>query len=198
MLVHIVNIIEHPGEARASPFIFTGKEGIVLAFSKQAADTCRLQRLIELHGSVVLAAARRILGPGPDAEEVAQETFVTAFTHLSRLGEDAGPSTRRFLVLIAENKAIDLYRARARHPQLPLEDETLRVFQPEPSAGELGDCLLALPPRDRALLLLKYHWGYTVREAAQLLGLSTAAAYKAEQRAKARLETLCKERGLLE
>ncbi len=167
-------------------------------FRKKAEDARRLQRLIELHGPTVLAVTRRILGFGPDAEEVAQDTFLTAFGHLSKLSEDDCPKTRRYLVLIAENKAIDLCRARARHPQLPLEEADRSAVQSEPSAGELGDCLLELPQRDRALLLLKYHFGYTIREAAQMLDMTPAAAYKAEQRAKGRLEELCKERGLLE
>ncbi len=98
-----------------------------MLFRKKPADAQRLQQLIQLYGPLVLAVTRRILGAGPDAEEAAQETFLAVFDHLSKIPENDSPKTRRYLVIIAENKAIDLWRARVAHPQLPLEEAILWV-----------------------------------------------------------------------
>ena len=65
------------------------------------------------------------------------------------------------------------------------------------SADELVSCILKLPARYRQFILLKYYHGYSTREIAKLLGMSSAAASKTAQRAKQRLEQLCREAGLL-
>ena len=54
-----------------------------------------------------------------------------------------------------------------------------------------------LPARYRQFLLLRYDHDYTVKEVAQMMGLSVSAAYKLEQRAKKKLETICREAGVL-
>ena len=61
----------------------------------------------------------------------------------------------------------------------------------------LARCILALPARYREWILLKYDHGYETAELAALLGLSLDAAYKLDQRAKKKLEALCREEGLL-
>ena len=56
--------------------------------------------------------------------------------------------------------------------------------------------MAALPAHYRQVLL-KHHHGYTIKEIARMLSLTEANAYKIEQRARARLEELCKEAGIL-
>ena len=58
-------------------------------------------------------------------------------------------------------------------------------------------CILKLPARYREMILLRYHHGYTVREIAQMQGLSLSAAIKLDQRAKNKLKKLCEEAGIL-
>ena len=58
-------------------------------------------------------------------------------------------------------------------------------------------CLLKLPARYRAFLLLKYDQGYTNRELEGIFGLSAPAVRKLDQRARDRLEQICKEEGIL-
>lgn len=80
--------------------------------------------------------------------------------------------------------------------QVPLEDlPGLSV----PAQGEdsLTQCILRLPARYRAWIQLHYAQGYTAEETAEILGLSKEAGYKLGQRAKQRLEILCREEGLL-
>ena len=97
----------------------------------------------------------------------------------------------------AESKAIDIARKNAHQgQQVPLEDlPGLSV----PAQGEdsLTQCILRLPARYRAWIQLHYAQGYTAEETAEILGLSKEAGYKLGQRAKQRLEILCREEGLL-
>ena len=60
------------------------------------------------------------------------------------------------------------------------------------SANELVNCILKLPARYRQFILLKYYHGYSTREIAHMLGMSSASVSKTAQRAKQRLEQLCK------
>ena len=53
------------------------------------------------------------------------------------------------------------------------------------------------PARYRARIQLHYAQGYTAEETAEILGISKEAGYKLGQRAKQRLEILCREEGLL-
>ena len=92
---------------------------------------------------------------------------------------------------------MDIARKNARQgQQVPLEDlPGLSV----PAQGEdsLTQCILRLPARYRAWIQLHYAQGYTAEETAEILGLSKEAGYKLGQRAKQRLEILCREEGLL-
>lgn len=142
--------------------------------------------------------ARRILGNDQDAEDAVQEAFLTIFEKIEKISEIDCPKTRAFLVTIVESKAIDLYRKKARAPKTELLEELQGVWTPAFGEEGLAQCLKRLPRRYRGWLLLRYHQGYGVGEAARLLDLSLDAAYKLDQRARKRLEVLCREEGILE
>ena len=61
----------------------------------------------------------------------------------------------------------------------------------------LARCLDQLPEREKRILILRYWYGYTPEETAARMVMPEAAARKLLQRAKAKLEVLCKEEGLL-
>lgn len=56
---------------------------------------------------------------------------------------------------------------------------------------------MKLPARYREFLRLKHELGYSTKEVAELMGISWPAARKLEQRARDRLEELCREEGIL-
>lgn len=94
-------------------------------------------------------------------------------------------------------QAIDLYRKKQRHPHVELDEDAVGLTVEYSGDNELAYCMAKLPARYRNILLLKYHQGYTTREIAGLMGLTLSNTSKLEQRAKAKLEQLCKEVGLL-
>ena len=115
--------------------------------------------------------------------------------NLDKVPDELSNKTKAFVVTIAENTAIDRYRKLKRHGDCELCEQSCGIEAE--SANELVNCILKLPARYRQFILLKYYHGYSTREIAKLLGMSSAAASKTAQRAKQRLEQLCREAGLL-
>jgi RNA polymerase sigma-70 factor (ECF subfamily) len=52
---------------------------------------------------------------------------------------------------------------------------------------ELRELVEALPPRERAVVVLQHGYGYTLAEVAELVGISHANARKVSSRTRARL-----------
>ena len=159
------------------------------------ADRPKLERLYLEYRSVMFCAANEILHNEHEAEDAVQQAFVKIAENLDKVLDELSNKTKAFVVTIAENTAIDRYRKLKRHGDCELCEEACGIEAN--SADELVSCILKLPARYRQFILLKYYHGYSTREIAKLLGMSSAAASKTAQRAKQRLEQLCKEAGLL-
>jgi len=78
-----------------------------------------------------------------------------------------------------------------------LLEEDIGISVPFPNDHTLAWCIAKLPPRYRQIIFLKYSHGYSVKEIADILGISHAAASKLDQRAKKKLEEICREEGVL-
>jgi RNA polymerase sigma-70 factor (ECF subfamily) len=89
-------------------------------------------RLVERHLRAAHAAALAVLGSSIDAEDVAQDGFLTALERL----EDCRPAEkfRPWLLTIVRNRAIDVRRRQRVRAAEPLEDAETRAV----TTGELG------------------------------------------------------------
>ena len=159
------------------------------------ADRPKLERLYLEYRSVMFCAANEILHNEHEAEDAVQQAFVKIAENLDKVPDELSNKTKAFVVTIAENTAIDRYRKLKRHGDCELCEQSYGIEAD--SSDELVNCILKLPARYRQFILLKYYHGYSTREIAKLLGISSAAASKTAQRAKQRLEQLCREAGLL-
>lgn len=159
------------------------------------ADRPKLERLYLEYRSVMFCAANEILHNEHEAEDAVQQAFVKIAENLDKVPDELSNKTKAFVVTIAENTAIDRYRKLKRHGESELCEQGCGIEAE--SADELVNCILKLSARYRQFILLKYYHGYSTREIAKLLGMSSAAASKTAQRAKQRLEQLCREAGLL-
>jgi RNA polymerase sigma factor (sigma-70 family) len=139
------------------------------------------QRFLDGHRDVVWRFLVSALGPD-EAEECFQETFVAALRAYPRLRADS--NLRAWVLTIANRKALDAHRARARRA-LPVEDvtavgdgETARrstASRREPDR-ELWDAVKALPSRQRSAVVLRFVGDVPHREIAQAIGCSEEAA----------------------
>jgi DNA-directed RNA polymerase specialized sigma24 family protein len=155
------------------------------------------QRFLDAHRDDVLRFLVASLGRH-DAEDAFQETFISALRAYERLRADS--NLRAWVLTIAHRKALDVHRARARRP-LPvaeLAESAAAVAGAHPGAGRSGEDggpgavdpgaggqgdhwerVRALPPRQRAVLTLRYAADLTHAEIALALDCSEEAARRA-------------------
>lgn len=139
--------------------------------------------LVSRHARSVLSVTTRMMGPSADAEDVAQETFVSAFKSLAGFQFDAKFST--WLYRIAVNKCTDALRAQ--RPTVSLDDtgddsataawETIDDETPQweleqvELAWELDKGIQALPILYRQSFVLKHIEGLGYDEMSAILGV---------------------------
>jgi RNA polymerase sigma factor (sigma-70 family) len=132
---------------------------------RQPFDHC-----VREHGSTVLRVCRAVLGAGPDAEDAWSATFLTALEVWPTLDEDT--NLQAWLVRVAQRKAIDITRARARRPVpaavLPEEPSTIGV--PGEHDHLLWQAVAALPERQRLAVAYHHLGGLPHAETAALIG----------------------------
>lgn len=160
--------------------------------------TARFSRELHVH-------CYRMLGSVQDAEDAFQDTLLRAWRHLPSF--QGRSSFRAWLYKIATNACLATLNRRQPEPDAeepivltPYPDEWLDELPS--SASEPGArydlqesvqlALLAavqtLPPSQRAVLLLRDVLGFSAREAAELLEISTASVTSRLQRARATLD----------
>src|SRR5512134_2397418 len=82
-----------------------------------AGDRAEFARLVDLYSTPIYRLGLRMLGNSQDAEDVLQNTFLNALTHLRTFEGRSSVST--WLYRIASNEALMLIRKR--RPEISLE-----------------------------------------------------------------------------
>ncbi len=158
----------------------------------------------------LVAYCYRMLGSFQEAEDLTQETMLRAWKARDRY-DQARASVRTWLYRIAANACLSALQGRARRPLpsglgAPSDDPAAPLtpafdipwLQPFPDArsdvGVRADMRLALvaamqllPPRQRAVLVLREVLEFSAAEVAAQLGTTVAAVNSALQRARAAL-----------
>jgi RNA polymerase sigma-70 factor (ECF subfamily) len=144
--------------------------------------------LIELHREELRAHCTRILRSPHDAEDALQEALLRAWCSLHQF-EGRG-SMRAWLYRIATNASLDQLRRR-REPATVVEPEDGVDAQDQFERRESRRRLIAaagqLPPKQRAVFVLRDVFGWSARETGELLGTSVASVNSSVQRARAAL-----------
>lgn len=140
-------------------------------------------RLIDRHAASIVNLAYRMVGNRAEAEDLAQDTFLSAFKALSTFRADAKFST--WLYRIATNKCKDRLRAKRPGPgQQDMDvDEWLdghiaeertpeRLLSQQQVAQELEQAIQRLPPLYREAFVLKHVEGLSYEEMQDMLGVN--------------------------
>jgi RNA polymerase sigma-70 factor (ECF subfamily) len=127
-----------------------------------------LAELFERFWGAAHHAAWLIVRDAAAAEDVAQEAFVSALSHLDRFDRRRpfGPWLHRIVV----NRAIDLARARAARREVADVPE-VGAADPQPIDPSLLAALAGLPPEFRAVVVLRHLLGYTPGDISRLLDI---------------------------
>lgn len=164
----------------------------------RAGDREAFRFLVEKHSRNVFRLAFRMTRSEEDAEDVVQETFLKAYSSLSRFAGRSEFST--WIHSIAAHCALDLLRRRAPRQDrtLPLEAEVLDAAaagdaSPERAffGGEVGrqvaQSLDRLSVMERSAFVLRHFEGRSIAEIGRTLGVRSGAAKNCVFRAVAKL-----------
>lgn len=153
-----------------------------------AGDRAEFARLVDEYSSPIYRLGMRMLGNPQDAEDVLQNTFINALTHIQNF--EGRSSLATWLYRIAANEALMMIRRKK--PEVNLEDveggdeaEDLKPSQfvdwsalPEDEllAGEgkraLDEAIRTLPESMRIVFLLRDVEGLSIKETADALNLT--------------------------
>ena len=197
----------------SSPFVSSPDVGSAVSdldavvAAAQRGDQTAFGSLVQAHRRELQVHCYRMLGSLADAEDMVQETFLRAWR---RRETYAGRSTfRAWLYRIATNACLDPLQRHHRQavPRAdgapgevswlqPYPDQLLAPTDDEPDSVvvaretiELAFLVAVqhLPPRQRAVLILRDVLGWPASETAELLEVSVASANSSLQRARATL-----------
>lgn len=160
----------------------------------KAGDLEAFETLVTRHERRVYTVARRITGHAQDAEDVTQQTFLSAVENLDGFREEASFST--WLLRIATHAALKILRKRKGLPAVSLEQNTEpqegydslphpeyiadwrespeRLVLKNETARLLEEALAQLDDKHRLVFLLRDAQGLSVKETAEALELTEA------------------------
>lgn len=170
---------------------------IYLQAIEEPEDRSKFEQVYLAYRGLMFHVAKQLLNSDEDAWDAVHDAFVSITKNIKKISEPVCPKTKGFVVIVVERKSLDILRRRKRMPTGELDDELPGVPIDCEGGSALAQCIARLPARYREIILLKYDQGYTTREVAQIMGLTLANTQSLDQRAKKRLEKLCKEEGLL-
>lgn len=153
-------------------------------------DDRTFEEFVAARGSALLRTATLLCAASRhDAEDVVQSALEKAYRHWSRIEGDPEPYVRRILVNLTISRARRRKILREVHVAEPPDTEI-----PEAADGVvLRDALIRelhrLPPRQRAVLVLRYWEDLSEAQTAQLLGCSVGTVKSQASKALARLRS---------
>ncbi|WP_238007227.1 SigE family RNA polymerase sigma factor [Dactylosporangium sp. AC04546] len=148
-----------------------------------------LDALVAERGGALLGTATLLAGSRAEGEDLLQAALERLVRHWNRVHGDKEGYLRRTLYHLA----VDEWRSRRRRPEVLAEVEP--PGQPDGTDAvhlrhALVQALSGLPPRQRAVLVLRYWEQLTEAEAAETLGCSVGTVKSTASRGLARLREL--------
>jgi RNA polymerase sigma-70 factor (ECF subfamily) len=182
-----------PGSAPTAPARRVPDDLVAAA---REGDRAAFEALVRATMADTYTLALRLTGDEEDARDVVQETYLRAYRAIGRFRGDAAFTT--WLYRITANCAATSLGRRSRHRHEPLGDDTpLADEHPDrdplasATAGalwdHLTDALAELPPRLRAVVVLRDVYDLPHEAIAAELGISVPAAKVRLHRARRRL-----------
>jgi RNA polymerase sigma-70 factor (ECF subfamily) len=168
-------------------------------------DDAAFRDLVERYESRVAATVIGMLGPGDEAEDVGQETFIRLYRSLDRFRGDSSLGT--YLTRIAINLSLTALKKRKRRmSRFVRQDETERdrpeaSWDPRDQIERSEDirrvraAVTRLAPNHRTVIVLRMIDGYSTKETAEILGIPAGTVMSRLARAMERLESEMKESG---
>ena len=155
-------------------------------------DRDKFTILYEKYSKLLKYVAFQKLHDDQLAEDAAHNAFLNIIKNFHMVGDPNSHKTRRLLVVVTENAAIDILRKQKKYPQSSF-DELEPVLGREQdlldkiAVRELMDMIAALPDIHRIALELRVFQGLSEKQIAAILDISYEAVRKRLERARAML-----------
>ena len=126
-----------------------------------------------------------------DAEDIVQNTFLKLWQ--KKDGFESDDHARRWLLRVAVNECNSLWRSPWKRKTSSLEEFAQEPVFTTPEKSSLYDAVKELPQKNRLIVYLYYFEDYSVKEVAQMMGLSESAVQNRLFRAREKLKEILKE-----
>ena len=172
-------------------------EHLILAMAR-GGDVDAFNRLVAIHQDAVYGFSVNLTRQHSVADDVTQETFISAFRSISKM---RGDNVRGWLLRIARNKAYDYFRRqnRRRESSVDAEDAVFaaRLTSDSPSPAEVAmnselreaieHCVGALSHEHREVIVLIDVQGSSYDDASEVCGVNVGTIKSRLNRARRRV-----------
>ena len=151
------------------------------------ADRAAFERFVAVHGDRLLHTAYGLCGDWQHAEDLVQHALTAVARRWGAI--ESNPLGYAYRCLVRSN--IDRWRALRRRREVLVDPHEMAAAAPSVSDAHDDDAVLAalrmLPPRQRAIVVLRYLQDLSEADTAHALGISSGAVKSGASRALARL-----------
>lgn len=150
----------------------------------------KVELMFELYEQKMYRVAFSILHNEWQAEDAVMDAFEKILKHEDVTDEPYSDDTKRYVIQVIKNAAIDIYRKNVREREhiTFVEDESGQIFHQDDDfdcafSNKVADIIKGLPKEYRDVLYERYAKEKTVQETAQTLHISECAVRKRQERA---------------
>jgi len=161
----------------------------------------KFEQLYNQYKKLMFYVAKQILNDDFLAEDAVHNAFIRIINHLDKIDENNCHKTKSFMVIVVENVSKDLYNKRKKEQGIPFEDvENEIIYKSDVaddviqqiSIDDVINKIESLPNIYKEVLLLKFNHELSDKEIAKVLEISQATARKRVERARQKINLLCK------
>jgi RNA polymerase sigma-70 factor (ECF subfamily) len=188
--------------------VLTPEEEMVLIATIQAGQSAKFEILVENYQRRIYATLLAMLGNRQDAEDITQDTFITAFRKIKQYEQRSSFYT--WLHRIAFNLAIDLQRKQKRTTKKCVGDQLLETQESSESQASTPDAITIaketgqlvqlamsrLEPERRNIIALRDLQGLDYSDIAAMLDLPLGTVRSRLHRARLELKDIMESMGM--
>lgn len=166
-------------------------------------DKTKFEVIYEKYHKLMFYVANQILKDNFLAEDAVHDSFVKFIENLDKIQDVNCHKTKRFVVIIVRNHAINTYNNRKKKWCIPLDEVQHMLFKEDfddrilgnshndmNELGDIGKVIIQLPGKYRDVVTLKFVHELSNREIATLLDINEANVRKRIERAKQKIQAL--------
>lgn len=176
---------------------------IYLAMCGSDADSSKFELLYQNYKASMFKIANAILKDAYLAEDAVHQSFIKIIKNLHKIDDVFSNKTRALIVIIVRNTSIDIYRRRKRNYAFSLEEMANEPIDDNMTPPEfviseesfelMKTNISKMPQKYSDVIVLRYFYGYSNAEIAQLLNISNENVRHRLHRAKKMLLEIMKE-----